>query len=242
LTPETAGIADRDGWGPHRKPSVGWIRRRADDALMVIGGRHLGGDPRASVIVSLDDVALTTMTIRPGYFLDFVSVPAAALAGDGRYAKLTVGVGAEPGRATPPVAIEQFNLQPLDRVQFGLDDGWFEPEYNPRTARSWRWMSERAVVRIHNAGRNVTLRLRGESPRRYFDAAPHIRVLAGDRVLAELTPSDDFSHDVAVPADALAGANGRIVLTSDRAFVAGEKEGTADPRRLAVRVYELTVR
>ena len=28
LTPETAGIADRDGWGPHRRPSIGWVRRR----------------------------------------------------------------------------------------------------------------------------------------------------------------------------------------------------------------------
>ncbi len=28
LTPETAGIAQRDGWGPHRKPSIGWVRRR----------------------------------------------------------------------------------------------------------------------------------------------------------------------------------------------------------------------
>jgi hypothetical protein len=241
LTPETAGIADRDGWGPHRKPSVGWVRRRPEDALMVIGGRHLGADPPATVVVGLDDVPLTTMTVRPGYFLEFVSVPATALAGTGRYAKLTVGVRAEPGRAAPPVAIEQFNLQPLDRVQFGLDDGWFEPEYNPRTAQSWRWMSERAVVRIHNGGRSVTLRLRGESPLRYFDEAPHIRVLAGDRVLGDLTPSDDFASDVAIPADALAAAGGRIVLTSDRAFVAGEKEGTADKRRLAVRVYGLTV-
>jgi hypothetical protein len=251
LTPETAGIADRDGWGPHRKPSIGWVRRRAEDALMMIGGRHLGGDPPATLVVRLDDVALTTMTIPPGYFLDFVSVPAAALAGNSRYAKLTVsahGPAYVAGRpdtvgtgAPPPVAIEQFNLQPLDRVQFGLDEGWFEPEYNPRTARSWRWMSERAVIRIHNAGRNVTLRLRGESPLRYFDAAPRIRVLAGDRVLAEFAPSDDFSDDVAIPADALAAASGRIVLTSDRAFVAGEKEGTADRRRLAVRVYGLTV-
>ena len=27
LTPETAGIAERDGYAPHRKPSVGWVRR-----------------------------------------------------------------------------------------------------------------------------------------------------------------------------------------------------------------------
>ena len=28
--------------GPHQKPSVAWIRRRSDEALLMIGGRHLG--------------------------------------------------------------------------------------------------------------------------------------------------------------------------------------------------------
>jgi len=251
LTPETAGIAERDGWGPHRKPSVGWVRRRETDAIMTIGGRHLGGEPPVNLHVSLDDRPLTTMVVRPGFFLDFVNVPAAALAGEGRYAKLTV-VARIPGGAvghpeltgngtTPPVAIEQFNLQAPDRVQYGFDEGWYEPEYNPRTAQSWRWMSERAVVRVHSAGRDVVLRLRGESPLRYFDEAPRIRVSVGDRVLSELAPAADFSAEVAIAADVLAAAGGRVVLTSDRGFVAGEREGTADRRRLAIRVYSVAV-
>ena len=90
LTPETAGIAERDGYAPHRKPSVGWVRRRAGEAMMMIGGRHLGGDSPVNLVVSLDERPLTTIVVRPGFFLDFVNVPAAALAGDGRYAKLTV--------------------------------------------------------------------------------------------------------------------------------------------------------
>jgi hypothetical protein len=140
------------------------------------------------------------------------------------------------------VAIEQFNLQPADRLQFGFDDGWFEPEYNPQTAQSWRWMSERAVINVQSAGTgNVTLRIRGESPLRYFSAPPRLSVRVGERVLAELSPTSDFSTAVAIPIDALAAAGGRVVLTSDRAFVAGEKEGTADRRRLAVRIYQLTV-
>ena len=218
---------------------------------MMIGGRHLGGDPPVNVVVSLDERPLTTIVVRPGFFLDFVNVPAAALAGDGRYAKLTVSAQLPAGSsgrpesrgegATPPVAIEQFNLQSPDRVQFGFDEGWYEPEYNPRTAQSWRWMSERAVVRVHPADRAVVMRLTGESPLRYFDQAPRIRVSAGDRVLSELTPTADFTTEVAIPADVLAAANGRITLTSDRGFVAGEKEGTADRRRLAIRVYSVTV-
>jgi hypothetical protein len=241
LTPETAGIADRDGWGPHRKPSTGWVRRRSADALMVLGGRHLGGDAPATLVVSLDDRPVASIVVRPGFFLEFVSVPAAALAGEGRYARLTAAARVGTGGATPPVAIEQFNLQPVDRVQYGFDEGWFEPEYNPTTARSWRWMSERATVRVHNAGKDVRMRISGESPLRYFDERPHVRVVVGDRVLTELAPDADFTADVAIPADALAAADGRIVVTSDRAFVAGERQGSADRRRLALRVYALSV-
>jgi Protein of unknown function (DUF2723) len=239
LTPETAGIADRDGWGPHRRPSIGWVRRRATDAVMMIGGRHLGGDPPVSVVVSLDDRPVTTMVVRPGFFFDFVAVPASALAGAGRYAKLTVS--AQSTGATPPVAIEQFNLQSSDRVQYGFDEGWYEPEYNPRTAQSWRWMSEQAIVRVHHAGRNVVMKMSGESPRRYFSHAPRIRVSVGDRVLSELAPTADFTADISIPADALTAANGRLVITSNQGFVAGEREGTGDRRRLAIRVYSLSV-
>jgi hypothetical protein len=243
LTPETAGIAERDGHGPHRKPSLGWVRRRATDTMMMIGGRHLGGDPPVSLVVSIDERPLTTMVVRPGFFFDFVNVPAAALAGDGRYARLTVSALLPGGGSgtPPPVAIEQFNLQSPDRVQYGFDAGWYEPEYNPRTAQSWRWMSERAVVRVYPVDRAVVLRVSGESPLRYFDEAPRIRVSAGERLLSEIAPAADFTTEVVIPADALAAANGQIVLTSDRAFVAGEREGTADRRRLAVRVYTLTV-
>jgi hypothetical protein len=85
------------------------------------------------------------------------------------------------------------------------------------------------------------MHLRGESPLRYFDQAPRIRVSVGDRVVSELAPTADFSAEISIPADALAATDGRIVLTSDRSFVAGEREGTADRRKLAVRVYSLTV-
>ena len=127
-------------------------------------------------------------------------------------------------------------------MQFGFDEGWFEPEYNPQTAQSWRWMSERAVVTVQNAtGGKSTLRIRGESPLRYFSTPPRLFVRVGERVLAEIAPASDFVMEVAIPQDVLAAAGGRIVLTSDRAFVAGEKEGTADRRRLAFRIYQLTV-
>jgi Protein of unknown function (DUF2723) len=241
LTPEVAGIADRDGWGPHRRPSVGWVRRRATEALMMIGGRHLGGGAPVRVVVGLDDKPVTTMEVKPGFFLDFVRLPAGALAGDGPYAKLVVIAQSVVGGPIAPVGIEQFNLQDLDRVQFGFDQGWFEPEYNPTTARSWRWMSEKALVRVHSAGRAVVLRLTAESPLHYFNAPPLVRISVGDHVLSELRPSSDFTTEVSVSANELAAANDRITITCDRAYVAGGREGTGDQRRLALRVYSLVV-
>jgi hypothetical protein len=241
LTPEVAGITDRDGWGPHRRPSIGWVRRRPTEALMMIGGRHLGSGAPVRVVAGLDDKTVASMEVQPGFFLVFVKLPAGALAGDGPYAKLVVIAQSVVGGATAPVGIEQFNLQDIDRVQFGFDQGWFEPEYNPTTGRSWRWMSEKAVVRVHSAGRGVVLRLTAESPRHYFNAAPLVRISAGDRVLSELRPSSDFTTEVSVPANVLAAANERITITSDRAYVAGQREGTGDQRRLALRVYSLVV-
>lgn len=241
LTPETAGIANRDGWGPHRRPSVGWLRRQSVDSLMMVGGRHLAGDPPATVLVNIDEHQAAAFEVRPGFFLHFIKIPAGKLDGEGRFARLTVSARAARGD-TPPVAVEQFDFQPADRVLFGFGEGWFEPEYNPATAKSWRWMTSTAVVNVHHAGRPVTLRFNGESPLHYFDQTPIVRIAVADRVLAELRPGADFSAEVSIPADLLTAAEGRIVIGSDQTFVAGERDGTADRRRLALRIYSLTVR
>jgi len=242
LTPEVAGITERDGWGPHLRPSIGWVRRRSTEAVMMIGGRHLGSDPAVKIVVGIDQRPVATLEVRPGFFLHFVNLPAGTLAGEGRYAKLTVAAQAVGAAPVPRVAIEQFNLQAPNRIQFGFDEGWHEPEFNPTTARSWRWMGGRAVLRVHHAGRGVVLRISGESPLRYFAGAPQVRISAGDRVLSELRPDADFTAEVSVPADILIATGGRIVITSDRRYVPGDVEGTADRRRLGLRIYSVGVR
>ncbi len=148
LTPEVAGVTQRDGWGPHRRPSVGWVRRRSGEALMMIGGRHLGAPSAspATIVVTLDDRPLLTFDVTPGFFLRFEPVAAGLLAGEGTFAKLAVT--ASSAGAVPPVAIEQFDIQPPDAPELGFDTGWHEPEYNPATGRSWRWMSERGTMAV----------------------------------------------------------------------------------------------
>jgi hypothetical protein len=241
LTPEIAGITERDGHGPHRHPSLGWVKRRPGETVMMIGGRHLGGDPPVRVTAAIDDRQVAVLDVKPGYFLDFITLPAGTLAGEDNYAKLTVSAQSLSGGAVPPVAIEQFNLQDPDRVVWGYADGWYEPELNPTSARSWRWASEKAALRVHGGGQGVTVRLAVESPFHYFNRASRVRISAGDRVVAEVTPNEDFTIEANIAADVLAAANGVITVTSDQSFVAGEREGTADPRRLALRVYSVVV-
>ena len=207
---------------------------------MLIGGRHLGGDgePPVRITVTLDGRALSAFDTGPGFFLEFVPLAAGTLVGEGRYAQLAVtAANAQAGAPAPRVAIEQFNLQARDVVQFGFAQGWHEPEYNPRTATLWRWMSEAAALPVHHGGGPVTIEIRGESPLRYYDDPPLLRVRAGDRTLGELRPDRDFVMRVTADAAALDASGGRVQLESSAFFVPGDREGTADRRHLALRIY-----
>jgi len=243
LTPEAAGITQRDGWGPHRRPSVGWIRRRPGEALMMIGGRHLGSpsDPPATVHVTLDDQPVLTFEVGPGFFLRFEPIAAGRLSGDGRFARLAVTASGRAGGAVPPIAIEQFDVQPTSNVEVGFDAGWHEPEYNPATGRSWRWMSERATMAVRGGQGDVTLRIRGEATRRYFPRASRFTVSVGGQALTTVDIGRDFDLQVRVPRALLARGEDRVTFESDQLFIPGDREGTADRRHLAVRLYSVTV-
>jgi hypothetical protein len=102
-------------------------------------------------------------------------------------------------------------------------------------------MSDRAVLWVRPVGRNVRLTLEGESPLRYFDRAPVVRVTVGGREVARFAPATDFSQSIVLPADALEAAEGRVVVESDQAFVPADRAGSADRRRLALRIYALEV-
>ena len=158
-----------------------------------------------------------------------------------------ITAGAADGSAAPvAAALEQFGLQPLDRVQFGFADGWFEDEYQPRTGLRWRWSSREAWIQVWPADRDVRVRLIAESPLKTFDEAPIVTLTAGGRELARVMPGDAFVLDRIVPADALRAANGRIALRCSRTYVPAEHVGAgdarhADRRALALRVFEVTV-
>jgi hypothetical protein len=109
------------------------------------------------------------------------------------------------------------------------------------TGRQWRWTSERSVIRVQGPPVAVAVTLRGESPLRYVDSAPTVRVTAGGRVIAQFQPDDDFEWTVTVPAADVERGDGAIVIETDRVYLPGVAEGTADERHLGLRLYECRV-
>ncbi|MBA2303413.1 MAG: DUF2723 domain-containing protein [Acidobacteria bacterium] len=238
VTAEVAGETERLGAGPHRRPSIAWIRTRSDATTLMLGGRNLGlaGAPPARIALSLDGRVIHSFAAAPGFFFETLALPAGTLAGRGRYVPLeiTASAGAADGIR---VGLEQFDLQAEGVPMTGVVEGWQEPEYNPTTGRTWRWMSDRATLWVRSVGRDVSLRISAESPLRYFDTPPALRVTVGGRIVSQLSPSADFTWDVKIPAHLLEAGSEAVVIESDRSFVAGG----GDQRQLALRVYSIEI-
>jgi hypothetical protein len=87
----------------------------------------------------------------------------------------------------------------------------------------------------------VRLRIRGENPVKYVKTVPTVRVRAGNREVAVFHPDRDFDWTVAVPAGALAESGGAVTISTDKIYLPGQAEGTADARHLGLRIYDVTV-
>jgi hypothetical protein len=235
VTAEVAGTTAKDQLGPHRAPAVAWLKRQPGEVTLVLGGRNLGAAPRA-LAVSVNGTRLPDVTIPGGFFMTGLTLPAGTLAGGAGYQPLDVST-----TAGEPVLLEQFDAQPEGIPMFAFDGGWQEPEFNPEAGLAWRWMSERADLWVRPIGRAVTLRIAGESPMKYFDAAPHVRVVASGREVAAFDLASDFDQAVSLPADVLKAANGRVTIESTKFFVPARQGGGADQRHLALRVYRVHV-
>jgi hypothetical protein len=259
LTPETAGLAARDKAGPTYQPIEALVRRRAQATVLVLGGRHLGtaADGPARLEVSVDGRLTTELAVpaSPRFFLAIRSLPAGTFAGTGPFATLAVRArpSAGSGRAVP-LAVEQFDLQDADETVYGYAAGWQEAEYDPSEQRMWRWMSERATVRVHaGTARSMTLDITGESPRKYFDRPAEFRVRVGRTELARLVPEARlprllarvtggvFTLSLPLRADQLAAAGGEVTFEADQFFVPAAEAQNADRRHLSLRIFDLAI-
>ena len=151
LVPRAGLGADAGGRRHHRARRLGPApaperrlgsapRRRA--ATLMIGGRHLGsavGSRRSRIARRARRSAGADLRRRAGLLSAVPSrLPAGALDGAGAFAKLTVTADAPAGGAVPPVAIEQFDLQPPGcrgaRVRRGLAGARVQPADRPIVA------------------------------------------------------------------------------------------------------------
>jgi hypothetical protein len=247
LTPESGGRVRESKTGLDHGPIEAFIRRRTEPATLLIGGFHLGtaADGGAELAVTIDGAPVEAWTVPATAagtpFVRFVRLPAGVPDGPGPYATLRVSARAlEPGRPVPEIAIRQFDLQTDGgRPLMAFADGWYEDEYSPETGQRWRWTGASAQLRLVSS-RTVVLHIRGESPVKYVGVAPTVRITAGGQTLATFRPSDDFAQRVVVPPDALAASNGIVMIETDRTYLPGAAEGTADPRRLGLRIFECT--
>ena len=83
--------------------------------------------------------------------------------------------------------------------------------------------------------------IRGESPLRYFDRPPTVKLTAAGDTLAQFVPSTDFEWSATVSAEAMTKSGGEIAIETDRIYLPGQVEGTADDRHLGLRIFDLSV-
>jgi hypothetical protein len=212
---------------------------------VVIGGRYLGPDngPAGTVTVQLDGTTVSEWRVSasPRSFIQWFDLPPGTSDGDGPYARLSVTVAPEAGAgAVPPVGLEQFDAASAGGFVYALTDGWHEPEEDPRTGRSWRWMTNASTIDIRGGG-DRTLVISGESPLKYFGRTSSITVRAGNRVLGQFAPPGDFSETIRVPADALQASAGQVTIETSQTFRPSDR-GSPDRRSLGLRMFSVAVR
>jgi hypothetical protein len=238
LTPEAAGVSENDRRGAASGDDAArdaWIAREVQGGAIVIGGRSFDASAQPTIAMTLDGAPLAQWTVAPGFFLRFVSLPPAAGGNAGDYAKLTI-------RVTPPsrVAMEQFDASAV-RPLVGFGDGWNEPEYNPRTGRRWRWLSEKGELKLRSPVRAVQLHLEGESPLTYFSRGSRLVVRAGQQVAFDQVLSSDFSLDIGIP-----DVGDTITLETDQIFVPADRSRpwrrSGDLRHLGLRIFKCELR
>jgi hypothetical protein len=197
---------------------------------MMIGGRNFSTrSERAAVKVLLDGQVVEETNVAPGFFLRMSRV--AAPSGAAEYVHLTVVSD------SPALAVEQFDAQPAGRVVYGFGEGWNELEARPSNGTSWRWSSDRSVIRTRSEGRSLALTLRGEIEEA---SVSRVTIRVGSEIAAEFSVGRSFSRTVVIPASLFKGQEESAVTLETSAWhvPAETRRGSRDRRRLGLKLYE----
>jgi hypothetical protein len=189
-------------------------------------------------VAAVDGRDVETWTADPGFFLHEFGLPAGMLSGDGLAALTLRSISGEGGSAE--TAIEQFDLQSSGSLMWGYDEGWHEAELDP-VLGVWRWTSDRATLRIIGAASPVVITMTVESPLRYFDEPPIVRMSSAGQDLGQTRFDGSLVWRVVVPLAALQQSGGRVTIETDRTFVPAERGAQPDKRALGLRVVAVDV-
>ena len=185
----------------------------------------------------IGDTDLRPVTLSPGTFAHTWTLPAGTIGPTG-YAPLTVRASAGSDSATERIFLEQFDVQPAGVPVVALEAGWYEPERDVVSGRQWRWVGDESRVRISGTSGDVRLVISGTYPRHY-DRAPVLEIFAGAHRISSQTLPRPFTVEQRITAREL-GVDGRLTWRVSPSFVAGERTGTADARRLALEISTLS--
>lgn len=244
LTPELAGQTTRAGLGPTHAPIVAYLRSRDEAAVVLLGGRRLGGPGETDVELTLEigdrEVDRWTVAAETEQFLRTWTLPPGALAAKQPWVDASIAARMVGDRSAADVIITQFDVQPLDRIVMGFDQGWYRQEYDAATGRLWRWSSASAAVRILSR-QDVRIVVQAD-PAAELDPPPTVTLRAGTREIARADRRSSVKWDVVVPADVLDAAQGVVHLETTRTFVPSEHSRSSDHRRLGLQVWQFDVR
>jgi hypothetical protein len=236
LTPELAGLAAAAGEGPGTTGATAAVRAFPEGGTLVIGGRRVAspGAAQAELEMRLGDTWTHRVAVPAGDFVAVVEAPAMSLPG-----------GYLPLRVTGPsgdgqILLEQFDAQPRGVPVLALESGWYEPERDTSTGRTWRWVPDQSTLRIANAAGDVRLVVEGTWPRHY-DTTPVLELHAGGRRIARHELARRFRVEQRITAELLRAHGGRLSWRVSPSFVAGERTGSSDARRLALEIASLRV-
>jgi hypothetical protein len=68
-----------------------------------------------------------------------------------------------------------------------------------------------------------------------------VKISAAGQAFGTLQPAADFEWTVNVPREAMLRAGGAVVIETDGVYLPGAAEGTADTRRLGLRLFDIRV-
>jgi hypothetical protein len=243
LSPELQGQAAAAGLSPLGDPLRAFLRPQPESATLVLGG-HLGeGAPRGvEVTVRIGGIELDRWHVPAGpepFLRSWDVEPDPSNESGWRTLDVSARAAGD-ARSTVDLIFDQLDFQRAGRPMLGVEQGWYRYEYDPRTGRLWRWMAERAVVKVFNHGRDIRFVFRGE-PSSRVDSPPTVHLRAGSETLTQSTATRDVAFDVVIPAAALTTAEGRVTIDTDRVFVPADHGESGDRRRLGLQVTRLAV-